>query len=149
MGNYQILLSEEMVSKAQLGEDTSLLRRELFYMKQSRIDLNLDTDELKKIFWTNIYNAFILININDTLSKKLIFKRKRIKIARNILSLDEIEYGILRMYKYKVGFFYINSPFYSSFIKKNAIAEVDYKIKSGLNSRVVKSSKIVQKETSL
>lgn len=139
MKNYQIILSENILSKAMLGEDTTSLRRELYYIRPSSLEIKLNTDELKKIFWINIYKAYILIMADESKQKKGMLKRKRIKIAHHLLSLDDIEHGILRIHKYKIGFCYLNNPFYPDFIKRLAIDKVDYELtlvttKSILNS---------------
>ena len=95
--------------------------------------MNLNTDDEKKTFWINIYNAYVLIISNEPRQETSVFKQKRIKVARYHLSLDDIEYGILRNYKYKIGSFYINNPFYSGFIKKLTLDKVDYNITVLLN----------------
>jgi hypothetical protein len=126
MENYQITLSENILSRAKLGLDCESLRKELYYIKPSVLEKNLATDDLKKIFWTNIYNAFVLIIASEPKPKKSILKYKRIKVAFCLFSLDDIEYGILRMYKYKIGSFYFAKPFYSDFIKRLAVKENNY-----------------------
>nr|WP_315181583.1 DUF547 domain-containing protein [uncultured Flavobacterium sp.] len=133
MENYQITLSETILSKAHSGEDTSALRRELYYIRRSTLYKKLNTDELKKMFWVNLFNAYVIIISNEPKQKISMFKRKRIKIAQYLLSLDDIQYGILRMHKYKIGFCYINNPFYSSFIKMLAVTKLDYTIEPQLN----------------
>lgn len=40
MENYQITLSETILSKAHSGEDTSALRRELYYIRRSTLYKN-------------------------------------------------------------------------------------------------------------
>ena len=133
MENYLILLSERILLKAQSREDSVLLRRELFYLKQKNIDINLNTDDLKKTFWINIYNAYVLIIANEPRQHTSVFKQKRIKISRYHLSLNDIEYGILRNYSYNIGSIYINNPFYSKFIKTIAISQLDYNLYFLLN----------------
>jgi hypothetical protein len=139
MKNYQIILSENILSKAQIGEDTTSLRRELYYIRPSSLEIKLNTDELKKVFWVNIYKAYILIMADEVNQNKGMLKRKRIKIAHHLLSLDDIEHGILRIHKYKIGFCYLNNPFYPDFIKRLAIEKIDHELnllatKSILNS---------------
>jgi hypothetical protein len=138
MENYQITLSENILSRAKLGLDCDSLRKELYYIKPSVLEKNLATDDLKKIFWTNIYNAFVLIIASEPKPKKSILKYKRIKVAFCLFSLDDIEYGILRMYKYKIGSFYFGKPFYSDFIKKLALKEIDYSTHFALDRKVLK-----------
>ena len=134
MKNYYTTLSEEILSVAKSGKDTVTLRRQLFYIRQAKLEQSLNTDELKKTFWINIYNAFYLITLKETKLGKEIFNLKRIKIARAVFSLNDIEHGILRKYKFRIGYGYITNPFYSSFIKTLAVNKVDYRIHFALRS---------------
>lgn len=136
--NYLITLSQRLLLKAQGHEDSTLLRRELFYIKQKKMDHDLHTDDLKKTFWINIYNAYVLIMANEPRPRISVFKQKRIKIALRHLSLNDIEFGILRSCKFKVGFFYVTNPFYSVFIKSLAIDVWDCNIHYLLNPGVLK-----------
>jgi hypothetical protein len=132
--NYYTTLSEEILSVAKSGKDTLTLRRQLFYIRQAKLEKSLNTDDLKKTFWINIYNAFYLIILKETKQGKEIFNLKRIKIARAVFSLNDIEHGILRKYKFKIGFGYITNPFYSNLIKTLAVSKVDYRIHFALRS---------------
>ncbi|MFV8367735.1 DUF547 domain-containing protein [Flavobacterium sp. XS1P27] len=134
MKNYYTTLSEEILSVAKSGKDTVTLQRQLFYIRQAKLEQSLNTDELKKTFWINIYNAFYLITLKETQLRKEIFNLKRIKIARAVFSLNDIEHGILRKYKFRIGYGYITNPFYSSFIKTLAVNKVDYRIHFALRS---------------
>ncbi|MDI6046352.1 DUF547 domain-containing protein [Flavobacterium yafengii] len=134
MKNYYTTLSEEILSVANSGKDTIKLRRQLFYIRQTKLEKSLNTDDLKKTFWINIYNAFYLITLKDTKLGKEIFNLKRIKIARAVFSLNDIEHGILRKYKFRIGYGYITNPFYSDFIKNLAVNKVDYRIHFALRS---------------
>ncbi|MDI5887121.1 DUF547 domain-containing protein [Flavobacterium yafengii] len=134
MKNYYTTLSEEILSVAKSGKDTIALRRQLFYIRKVKLEKSLNTDDLKKTFWINIYNAFYLINLTEAKQGKEIFNLKRIKIARAVFSLNDIEHGILRKYKFKIGFGYITNPFYSHFIKTLAVSKVDYRIHFALRS---------------
>lgn len=134
MKNYYTTLSEEILSVAKSGKDTLTLRRQLFYIRQAKLEKSLNTDDLKKTFWINIYNAFYLIILKETKQGKEIFNLKRIKIARAVFSLNDIEHGILRKYKFRIGFGYITNPFYSNLIKTLAVSKVDYRIHFALRS---------------
>jgi Protein of unknown function, DUF547 len=125
---YQIILSENILSKAKIGEDTSSLRRELYYIRPRTLEKNLHNDDLKKAFWLNIYNAFYIILKNDSEQKDEKLKEKKVKVARSYFSLNDIEHGILRRQKFRFGFGYFNNPFYSSFIKSISVQKTDYRI---------------------
>ena len=142
MKNHFIALSEEILISSQAGEDTTSLRRQLFYIRQSKLEKSLYADDLKKVFWINIYHAFYIIISNETKESNKILNIKRIKISHTILSLDDIEHGILRKYKFKMGYGYFTNPFYSSFITRTAVEKVDYRIHFALRSIKVMSISI-------
>lgn len=89
---------------------------------------------MRKTFWINIYTVFFHINSKDTENREAIFTSKRIKIARTLLSLNDIEHGILRKTKFRMDFGFISNTFYSDFIKTLAVKELDYKIHFALRS---------------
>jgi hypothetical protein len=78
------------------------LRAYLFYLQ------NLDPRQLnkqaQKAYWLNMYNAAIVLiviaqkpdNSIRTVDSRKVWKKERFNIARQTLSLDEIEHGILR-----------------------------------------------------
>jgi hypothetical protein len=126
--NYQIILSENILSRAKLGEDTSSLRRELYYIRPRTLEKSLNNDDLKKAFWLNIYNAFYIISKNDPEQNDIKLKQKKVKVARSHFSLNDIEHVILRKHKFRIGFGYLNNPFYSSFIKKISVQKIDHRL---------------------
>ena len=139
MKNYFITLSEEILTLAKAGEDTSSLRRELSYIRQVKLEKSLYADDLKKTFWINLYIAFFLIISEHTKESCKILNLKKIKISGQLLSLNDIQHGILRKYKFKIGFGYIPNPFYSRFIRNTAVHKVDYRIHFALGSLEIQS----------
>jgi hypothetical protein len=137
--NEFITLSDEILALAKAGEDTASLRRQLFFIRQAKLEKSLYADDLKKTFWINIYIAFFLIISKETKDSNRILNIKRIKICRNLISLNDIQHGILRKSRFKIGFGYIPNPFYSTFIKSVAVDKVDYRIHFALGSITVKS----------
>ena len=125
MTNYYINLSERILEKAKLNQDSTALRKELYYMRMNGVESKIDTDELKTHFWVNIYDAYLLIMISENVDHKKIFKLKRIKFSHCLLSLNDIEYGILRKKKFSLLFKNFYNPFYPSFINRLAVENVD------------------------
>lgn len=125
MNNYYINLSERILAKVKMGEDSASLRQELYYLRMNGIESKLDTDELKTSFWVNIYDAYLLIMISENVDLKKIFKLKRIKFSHCLLSLNDIEYGILRKKKFSLLFKNFYSPFYPSYINRLAVENSD------------------------
>lgn len=130
--NYYIDFSERLLENAKSGKDTSYMRREFYGLSLNSLDSKLDTDELKISFWVNIYNAYRLILAQEQIPFKKLFKFKRIKFSKEILSLNDIEYGILKTTKYKLGNFKFENPFYPDFIKKLALEKKDETITAQL-----------------
>lgn len=94
----------------------------------------LDNDVAKKCFWINIYNSYYQLLATDaTIEKKKIYKTKKILIAGQSLSLDDIEHGILRRYRWKWSLGYLPDPFTSGIIKDLAVDRLDYRIHFALN----------------
>ena len=124
MENYLITLSENILFQAQNKQDTTYLRRELQYLELRKLEVFLDSDELKNTFWTNIYNAFFLIIAGEAMQMKAAYKYKRIMICENILSLDDIEYKILKRNNNRFSQKLRTVLFSSSFIKGLALANV-------------------------
>lgn len=150
MLNYYIDLSERILLKAKLEEDSASLRKELYSTRVSGLECKINTDELKKKFWVNIYNAYFLIMVNEQIQNKNFFIIKRIKFSHFLLSLNDIEYGILRIEKYKIGFYKIYDPFYPTYIKTLSIEKIDDSIKKRLDKSVlIKYSEVEKNEFNL
>jgi hypothetical protein len=66
----------------------------------------------KKTFWINIYNAFYqILREKEKVDKQIIYKKKLFKIADTMFSLDDVEHGILRRYRYKYSLGFIADLF--------------------------------------
>ena len=128
MVNFPIQLSESILLHAQLGQESSSLRRELYFIKKSKLETYLDTDQLKSIFWVNIYNAYSIIIAGEASQKEAAYKVKRIKVAHNAFSLNDIEYKILRINSRNPIYKFIDNLFCSSYIRKLAVKQIDYSL---------------------
>ena len=75
----------------------------------------LRNDDFKKAFWINVYNAFFqIIKRKGERSKSELFTQKSIVFSDTQLSLDDVEHGILRKFKYKFSLGYLTNPFVSN-----------------------------------
>lgn len=98
---------------------------------------SLQTENQKKAFWINLYNAFSQVQLKKhILSKEKYynpFTTKSIVIAQKSLSLDDIEHGILRKSSWKLSFGYLKKLIVSSFEKEFRVQIVDPRIHFALN----------------
>lgn len=101
------------------------------------LNTSLTSDAKKIAFWVNIYNAFIQISLKEKPElyedRGSFFGDKRIKIAGEELSFDEIEHGILRESKIKISLGYLKKLFPANWEKKLRVENVDWRIHFALN----------------
>ena len=136
MKNYKRLLtlSETLLLNVKLKKDTREIEQELSAYDLSELYSQLATDIKKNAFWINIYNAYFQILARRNHSQGMaIFKIKGITIAETLFSLDDIEHGILRRFRWKKSLGYLPNLLVSRLIKKLAVQTVDYRIHFALN----------------
>ena len=132
-------ISEQLLYNVKLHLTYSNEVSKLCQLNYENVVLELKTDNHKKTFWINIYNAYYQIfakDYNNQISKT-IFSKKEICIASKYFSLDAIEHGILRKGKYVVGFGFLFNVFYPKFIRKLKVNKLDYRIQFALNCGAV------------
>jgi|TARA_B110000967_G_scaffold209448_1_gene265692 uncharacterized protein (UPF0147 family) len=119
--------------------DTSY-EKEVRLLAESSLDelINeLKTDKQKTAFWVNVYNAFIQISLTENPSlykdKGDFFSKERIEIAGEILSFDDIEHGIIRKSKIKLGLGYLPKWFVSNWERDLRVKNMDWRIHFALN----------------
>lgn len=132
-----IELSQSLLLAAKTKEPTTNQVNLLKNINESFLENQLKTDDQKKAFWINIYNAYtqVLLANNPEQYKKRssFFSSKKILIAGHNFSLDEIEHGILRHSKNKLSLGYLNKLFPSALEKKLRVQVLDYRIHFALN----------------
>lgn len=129
-------LSENLLSNIKHELSYSEEISKLSALNYNDLITELTSDDTKKAFWINIYNAFyqiLYLEIQDN----TIYKQHKIAIAGYFFSLDTIEHGILRKGKFVIGFGFLYNPFYPNFIKKLRVTKLDYKIHFALNCGAV------------
>lgn len=127
-------LSEELLLKVKIEQNTSAIQSEIANINPENIINYLSNDSKKKAFWINIYNAYYqILRKEKNINKPDIYKKKLFIIANNLFSLDDVEHGILRRYRYKYSLGFFRSIFIANHIKKNAVDTLDYRIHFALN----------------
>ncbi len=127
-------LSEQLLLIVKMGKSSDELVIQLEQLNSEQFQRDLKNDQYKKAFWINIYNAFFqILRKQRKLEKKTIYTSKEIVIAGHTFSLDDIEHGILRKYRYKFSLGYLPNILASRLIKDLAVSVIDYRIHFALN----------------
>lgn len=132
-----IKLSQQILYAVKMNEETTDLQRNLSALTLEDLVKALPDDKFKNCFWINIYNAFTQIKLKDDdeayADKNKFFTTKNILIARQKISLDDIEHGYLRRSKNKKSLGYLGKLFPGSTEKKLRVATPDYRVHFALN----------------
>jgi hypothetical protein len=132
-----ISLSQQLLYAVKMGDSTKLLQTQLSALPVDRIAQELSNDSLKIAFWLNIYNAYTQILIQQNPGayqrRQRFFGSKKIKLASQNLSLDDIEHGLLRKSKNKWLMGYVNKICPGRLEKKWRVQQLDNRIHFALN----------------
>lgn len=132
--NSLVSLSGKLLLNVKLNVDTHQEELKLKNVSLAQLQNVLKTDDAKKTFWINIYNAYFqILSKRLKVQSKIIFNKKEVIIAQTRFSLDDIEHGILRKYRCKWSFGYLPNPFISLLIRNLAVQKLDYRIHFALN----------------
>ena len=132
--NIPVALSGQILLNVKMGEATKSIEYSLEKLDIGDLTGSLLNDNIKKVFWINIYNAYFqILSVREKKAKPVIFTQKLISIAGRKFSLDDIEHGILRKYRWKFSLGYLPQLFPSSLIKQMAVSVIDYRIHFALN----------------
>jgi hypothetical protein len=130
-------LSTRFINTLRNDEDVHSIIDSLAKVEVEVLASELTNDNRKKAFWINIYNGFIqvLLKENPDLykNKNKFFKTKRIKIAGEFLSFDDIEHGIIRRSKIKLSLGLLSKWNVSDFEKQFRTEKTDGRIHFALN----------------
>lgn len=127
-------LSEKLLYAVKVEEPTDSLELELAGLTQLNLIHGLSNNNARKTFWINVYNAWYqILAVREKKSAPAIFTTKSIKIAGHLFSLDDIEHGILRKYRWKYSLGYLPQFYPSKLIKQLAVTKIDYRIHFAMN----------------
>jgi hypothetical protein len=127
-------LSEQLLLSVKTEKDTAFLQLQLESFNANDLTTSLANDDKKKAFWVNIYNAYFqILRKEKNIVKPAIYKKRLFAIAGKSYSLDDVEHGILRRYRYKYSLGLFANLMASKFIKKHAVDRLDYRIHFALN----------------
>lgn len=135
--NKWIQLSQDFMYAARTDDETSGFIQQLQQMSMNELLSFIKTDDEKKAFWINLYNAYTQValksNPNQYKKRSKFFGKKQINIAGESFSLDDIEHGILRRSKVKWSLGYFNKPFPGKTEKALRVDQLDYRLHFALN----------------
>lgn len=127
-------LSEQLLLSVKIQAINDELRIMLKNIHFDELSTQLNNDQKRNAFWINIYNTFFqILRKEKNMGKPDIYRKRSFKIANQMFSLDEVEHGILRRYRYKYSLGHFANPFTPSFIKRLAVDKLDYRIHFALN----------------
>lgn len=133
--------AEKLITQVMSAEQTIETEENLQKLNFDTLLFELNTDLKKKVFWINIYNAYIqlILEKDEDLyaDKDSFFDEKQILIAGIKFSFDDIEHGIIRGSKFKYGLGYVDNPFSDKTIEKLQCETVDERIHFALNCGAV------------
>lgn len=135
--NAVVRLSQDYIYAAKTGAPLTELSQNLASLSYEDLKKMLSTDNAKKVFWINLYNGYtqatLSVNPEQYKSRNAFFKKKAINVAGEMLSLDDIEHGILRRSKIKWSLGHLNKLFPSKREKEWRVDSLDYRIHFALN----------------
>ncbi len=130
-------LAEDLIDAARYDKPHDDLLKKLAEAPQDKLAKELDTDNAKKAFWINVYNAHIqiLLKGNPDLYKDRneFFHDELIEVAGKKLSFDKIEHGIIRRSKNKYSLGFFGKICVDKYEKKFRVKKVDPRIHFALN----------------
>ena len=135
--NALVKLSQNFIYAAKTNEDAATYMQQLMELPYDSLLKTIVTDDEKKAFWINLYNAFTYTSLHKNPeqynNRRKFFGNKNIIIAGKIFSLDKIEHGILRRSKIKWSLGYLNKIFPGKTEKELRVDTLDYRLHFALN----------------
>jgi len=97
----------------------------------------LDSDQKRLAFWVNTYNASVQRILTEQPElfedRGAFFKAEQIEIAGVMMSLDQIEHGIIRSNRWKISLGYFGKPFPPEIVRKLKTDKPDGRVHLALN----------------
>ncbi|MFK7799472.1 MAG: DUF547 domain-containing protein [Aureispira sp.] len=127
-------LAQQLLLAVKMQQDSQPLQDQLAQLTLDQLEGDLSLAKRQKAFWINCYNAYFLILRRDQqVDKSDIYTKAFFTIAQQKFSLDDVEHGILRRFRYKYSLGYWPQLFVPAHIRRLAVEAVDYRIHFALN----------------
>lgn len=140
MKNHLLELAQSFLWNLKTNEPTDHLVTQLADLQRNHLFEALAGNDAKKVFWTNLYNAYNLLLMRDDpevnanrKNRMKHFKKRQIQIAGEKVSLMDIENGFLRRSKVWWGLGYLRRWKVSQFERRARVDDLDPRIHFALN----------------
>ncbi len=135
--NPFVELSKQFIYAAKTGNETGALINSIALLDFDSLAAGLSSDNEKKAFWINLYNGFTQVRLKKDpekyKSRGAFFTGREMRVAGKLLSLDDMEHGILRRSKIKWSLGYLNKWFPGKTEKALRVDQLDYRVHFSLN----------------
>ncbi|HMQ47017.1 MAG TPA: DUF547 domain-containing protein [Saprospiraceae bacterium] len=129
--------AKSLVICARDGKPADQFMQQIAEASIEALQKELHDDSAKLAFWINLYNGSVqnILMAHPELfeDRGSFFKAKQIEVAGRMLSLDDIEHGMIRKSKLKLSLGYLGKLFVKSFEKKLRVKNIDPRIHFALN----------------
>ncbi len=130
-------LSTELLLRVRMAQGADDLLEQLDAFSLSLIPAQLPDDASKKACWINLYNAWTILQLRKQpdmyTRRQAFFARRSLRIGGQLLSLNDIEHGILRRGAIWWGLGYLRNPFLNRRLALLSVHTVDARIHFALN----------------
>ena len=135
-----VALSQQLLLAVKSGQSSQALEEALANRPVATLSQQLTTDQQRKAFWINVYNAYAVLLLKPDpglllkpFARHQHFAAKRLTVAETQLSLDDVEHGLLRHSRIKLSKGFLTDPFPSAFEKTHRVRAFDNRIHFALN----------------
>ncbi|MGH1339046.1 MAG: DUF547 domain-containing protein [Aureispira sp.] len=127
-------LAQQLLLAVKMQQDSKPLQTQLAALSFTDLRHALQDAKQQKAFWINCYNAyFLILKREKKIDKPAIYTQALLTIAQQKFSLDDIEHGILRRFRYKYSLGYFPNFFTPAPIRTLAVPKIDYRLHFALN----------------
>ena len=109
-------------------------------MDEDELEVGLPSDTRRIAFWLDLYNGAVAhhpADISPLLQRWRRFRAPLVTVAGRRLSLDDMENGLLRRSRWKLGLGYLRNPLPSSFERRMRVERLDARVHFALNCGAV------------
>jgi len=132
-------LAVEYLLATRAGDDDRVERAtaSLASMPEDTLARATSDDAARLALWVNIYNAAVLRqpghDYGSWMQRVAFFRRAALTVAGQVVSFDDIEHGILRRSRLKLGLGFVTNPTPSRFERRHRVGRLDPRMHFALN----------------